>query len=55
MNKDKLRGSLDQMKGKTKEQWGRLTDNPSKEAEGKMDKVKGKLKEGIGKVKDKLS
>jgi uncharacterized protein YjbJ (UPF0337 family) len=55
MNKDKLRGSLDQMKGEAKEQWGRLTDNPSKEAEVKMDKVKGKLKEGIGKVKDKLS
>lgn len=55
MNKDKINGSVDQLKGEAKEQWGKLTDDHSKVAEGKMDKVKGKLKEGVGKVKDKLS
>jgi len=55
MNKDKLKGSLDQVKGEAKEQWGKLTDDRSTEAEGKVDKVKGKVKEGVGKVKDKLS
>ena len=55
MNKDKLKGSLDLVKGEAKEQWGKLTDDRSTEAEGKVDKVKGKVKEGVGKVKDKLS
>lgn len=55
MNKDRVQGSLDQVKGEAKKQWGKLTDNPSTETEGKMDKAKGKLKEGIGKVKDKWS
>nr|WP_263324187.1 CsbD family protein [Neobacillus sp. Marseille-Q6967] len=54
MNKDRVNGSLDQVKGEAKKQWGQLTDNRSTENEGKMDKVKGKLKEGIGKVKDKF-
>ncbi|OIK16126.1 CsbD family protein [Bacillus sp. MUM 116] len=54
MNNEKLKGSLDKVKGEVKEQWGKLTDDHSKEAEGKMDKVKGKLKEGYGKVKDEL-
>lgn len=54
MNKDRINGSVDQLKGEAKEQWGKLTDDHSKEAEGKVDKVKGKLKEGVGKVKDKL-
>ena len=54
MNKDKIKGSLDQIKGEAKEQWGKLTNDHSKEAEGKLDKMKGKVKEGIGKVKEKL-
>ncbi|MFK9091532.1 CsbD family protein [Bacillus salipaludis] len=54
MNKDKLKGGLDQVKGEAKEQWGKLTDDRSTEAEGKWDKAKGKLKEGVGEVKDKL-
>ncbi|MFF2447223.1 CsbD family protein [Neobacillus sp. NPDC058068] len=55
MNKEQIKGKLDQVKGEGKEQWGKLTDDHSKEAEGKMDKVKGKLKEGYGDVKEKLS
>lgn len=54
MNKEKVEGNVDQVKGEAKEQWGRLTDDHSKVAEGKMDKVKGKVKEGVGNIKDKL-
>lgn len=53
--KDKLKGSLEQVKSEAKEQWGKLTDDRSTEAEGKVDKLKGKVKDGVGKVKDKLS
>jgi uncharacterized protein YjbJ (UPF0337 family) len=55
MNKDKVKGILNQVKGEAKEQWGKLTNDPSTETEGKLDKVKGKFKEGVGKVKGKLS
>ena len=51
MDKDKVKGSLDQLKGEAKEQWGKLTNDRSTETEGKLDKVKGKVKEGVGKVK----
>ena len=55
MNKDEIKGKLDQVKGEAKEQWGKLTNDPSAETEGKLDKVKGKIKEGVGKVKEKFS
>ncbi len=53
MNKDKLKGSLNQVKGEAKEQWGKATNDRSTEKEGKLDKVKGKVQEGLGKVKEK--
>ena len=52
---EKIKGSLDQLKGEAKEQWGKLTNDRSTETEGKMDKVKGKVKEGVGKLKEKWS
>ncbi|MBV7505216.1 CsbD family protein [Bacillus sp. sid0103] len=55
MNKDKLSGTVEQVKGEAKEQWGRLTDDDSKVVDGKLDKAKGKVKERVGEVKDKLS
>jgi uncharacterized protein YjbJ (UPF0337 family) len=55
MNKDKVSGKVDQVKGEAKEQWGHLTDDDSKVVEGKVDKTKGKVKEGVGEVKDKLA
>ncbi|MGZ4159274.1 MAG: CsbD family protein, partial [Neobacillus sp.] len=54
MNKDTVKGHVDQVKGEAKEQWGRLTNDHSKVVEGKMDKVKGKVREGVGDVKDKV-
>ncbi|MEH7096004.1 CsbD family protein [Neobacillus vireti] len=55
MNKDKVAGGFDQVKGEAKEQWGKVTEDHSTETDGKFDKVKGKVKEGIGEIKEKLS
>ncbi|MFJ5759369.1 CsbD family protein [Neobacillus sp. NPDC093182] len=55
MNKDKMNGYVDTVKGKAKEQWGKLTDDRSTETEGKVDQAKGKVQEEVGKVKDRLS
>ncbi|AZU64578.1 CsbD family protein [Neobacillus mesonae] len=54
MNEEKVKGGYDQVKGEAKDQWGKLTDERSTQAEGKFDKAKGKVKEGIGELKDKL-
>ena len=43
---------IDQMKGKAKEQAGRMTDDDKLKREGEFDQAKGKAKEGAGKVKD---
>ncbi|MDQ1143590.1 uncharacterized protein YjbJ (UPF0337 family) [Bacillus sp. SORGH_AS 510] len=55
MNKDQVKGNLEQAKGEAKEKWGKLTDDHSTEMDGKMDKAKGKVREGYGDVKDELS
>jgi uncharacterized protein YjbJ (UPF0337 family) len=55
MNEDKVNGTVNRVKGEAKEQWGKLTDDHSTEAEGKVDKAKGKVQEEVGKLKDKLS
>lgn len=54
MDKDKIQGRLEQVKGEVKEKWGNLSNDSSKEGEGKLDKAKGKLKEAIGEAKDKI-
>jgi len=55
MNRDKVEGGFDQVKGEAKEQWGKATEDHSTETDGKFDKVKGKVKEGIGEIKEKWS
>ena len=51
MNKEQIEGNWDQLKGKLKETWGKLTDDDLTLYEGKKDQFVGKLKEhyGIGK------
>ena len=43
---------LDQVKGKAKEQAGKLTDDEDLEAEGKVDQAKGNAKEAWQHTKD---
>jgi uncharacterized protein YjbJ (UPF0337 family) len=51
MNKEQATGQWDQLKGKFKETWGKLTDDDIETFKGKKDQFFGKLKEhyGIGK------
>jgi uncharacterized protein YjbJ (UPF0337 family) len=51
-NDDKLRNKGEDLKGKTKEAWGRAGDDPELEAEGKVDQSKADLKQAGEKVKD---
>jgi len=54
MDKDRIRGSAEQAKGKVKEVAGKITGDSKTEAEGKTDQVKGKIQNTIGGIKDKL-
>ncbi len=51
---DSLEGKGDKLKGKVKDAFGGLTDDPGKQAEGKWDKLKGSAKDTLGKVERDL-
>jgi len=54
MNKDQVKGRVEQVKGAVKEVTGKATGNRSLEAEGKLDKLSGKIQAGQGDVKEKV-
>jgi len=55
MNRDTTQGKFTQLKGKIKEQWGKLTDDEIDELEGKSEILAGKLQERYGDKKDEVS
>ncbi len=52
MNTDILAGDWKQMKGKVREQWGKLTDDDLDVAEGRREQLVGKIQEHYGLAKD---
>ena len=52
MNKDRIEGNWKQVKGKVKEQWGKLTDDDLVEIAGKRDQLAGKLQARYGVAKE---
>jgi uncharacterized protein YjbJ (UPF0337 family) len=52
MNKDELRGKIDNLKGRAKAATGALTGNKQKEAEGQTERAGGAVREKVGQVKD---
>jgi uncharacterized protein YjbJ (UPF0337 family) len=54
MDKDRIKGAAEQVKGKVKEQAGKLTGDKKLETEGKIDKAAGKVQNTIGGIKDSL-
>ena len=52
MTKDEIGGNWKQVKGKVKEQWGKLTDDDMTVIEGKRDQLVGKIQERYGYAKD---
>ncbi len=51
---DSLKGKGDKLKGRVKDAFGGLTNDPGKQAEGKWDKLKGSAKDALGKVERDL-
>ena len=48
MNKNELKGNWQMVKGKVREQWGKLTDQDLEVIAGKRDQLVGKLRERYG-------
>jgi uncharacterized protein YjbJ (UPF0337 family) len=54
MDKDRVKGSATQAKGKIKEAAGTVTGDAKLKSEGKADQTKGKIQNAIGGLKDAL-
>jgi uncharacterized protein YjbJ (UPF0337 family) len=52
MNWDTIEGNWKQMKGKAREQWGKLTDSDLDRAAGKKDQLVGRIQERYGIARD---
>ncbi|HTZ70494.1 MAG TPA: CsbD family protein [Acetobacteraceae bacterium] len=54
MDKDRIEGVGNQMKGAVKEAAGKVTGDAKLQAEGKADKAAGKIQNAVGGAKDAL-
>ncbi len=54
MNKQHVKGAVNELKGKAKENIGHLTGDDKMAGEGVFDRVKGKIQKGLGDLKDAL-
>ena len=52
MDKQRVKGAIDEVVGSAKRHIGGATDNIHLQAEGAVQQIKGKVETGIGKVKD---
>jgi uncharacterized protein YjbJ (UPF0337 family) len=52
MNRDRLGGNWKQVKGKLKEQWGKLTDDDLDVIAGRRDQLLGRIQERHGLARD---
>ena len=52
MNKDQAAGQWKQIKGKVKEQWGKLTDDDLTRLEGDQEQLAGRIQERYGVAKE---
>jgi uncharacterized protein YjbJ (UPF0337 family) len=52
MNWDRIEGNWRQIKGKAKEQWGKLTDDEFDRIAGKRDQLVGRIQETYGISRD---
>lgn len=52
MNMDIFEGKWEEMKGKIKQKWGKLTDDDMQQIEGRQQEIYGKLQKHYGYSKD---
>ncbi len=52
MNRDVLKGQWMQLKGKVRQQWGKLTDDDLEKIQGNAEILAGKVQEYYGKTRE---
>ncbi|HEY0269154.1 MAG TPA: CsbD family protein [Methyloradius sp.] len=52
MNRDQIEGNWKQLKGKARQQWGKLTDDHIEQIKGNRDMLSGKIQELYGLTKE---
>jgi uncharacterized protein YjbJ (UPF0337 family) len=52
MNEDTLKGQWTQLKGKVREQWGKLTNDDVDQIQGRSEQLVGKIQERYGVARD---
>ncbi len=55
MNKDHIKGKIEEVKGDLKERIGGASKDRSTQAEGWVEEQKGKLRQGVGDIKDEVN
>ena len=55
MNKDRVKGAIDEVVGSAKRHVGSLTGNTKTQIEGAVQQLKGKAETAVGKMKDSVS
>jgi uncharacterized protein YjbJ (UPF0337 family) len=55
MNKDQVRGKIENIKGRVKEAVGALTGNKKTESEGAAERVKGAVQKKMGDLKHEVA
>ncbi|NMF98240.1 CsbD family protein [Aromatoleum toluolicum] len=54
MNKDQVKGRIEEAKGKMKEVAGKVSGDKKLEREGKIQNISGKVQAGIGDLKEDI-
>jgi uncharacterized protein YjbJ (UPF0337 family) len=54
MEKQQMKGSWNEVKGKLKQKYGELTDDDLTYQEGKEDEMYGRLQQRLGKTKEEI-
>ena len=54
MDKDRVKGMVDQGKGSVKETAGKALGDKKLETEGKVDRAEGKIRNAVGGMKDEI-
>ncbi len=52
MNRDQFEGNWNQLKGRARQQWGKLTDDQIERVKGRRDELVGQVQEAYGKTKE---
>lgn len=54
MNQEQIAGRWNEVKGKVKQKWGKLTDDELARTEGRIDELTGKIQQKYGGTKEDI-